>query len=198
MTHSPPPPTDRMKALYKHHVAIFGEPTDLIWFDTTEATKPSHFSQMHVGVWAADDDCDVTTLLTLGMSENQMVGTGVTRVELHFAIRASLSPEETHEAARFLVNLAEYPFDHNLQLGWWHRLSEVGTIPCYPGKHKILLRPPFSNDTCREVTYDGETIRFLYVVPITAEENNMLSQGIDAYEDYLIENDLDPLGQREE
>lgn len=196
MTQSAEVPTDRMKALYHHHVALYGEPTDLIWFDPAKAAKKSHFAQLHVCVWAADEDCEVTTLTTLGMSEKEMVGPGVTRVELHFAIRAELSDEETHSVARFLANLAEYPFDHNLHLDWWQRLADVGVIPGFPGKHRILIRPPFTDDACREVTYDEQTIRFLYLVPLTSEENRILAEeGISSYVDYLVRNELDPLGQ---
>ena len=188
-------PTERMKALYQHNVGNWGEPRDLIWFDPAITVRPTQLSRIQVCVWPADDNCDVSTFATLGMSEREMLGSGVSRVELHFAIRAFVTQDQAHQVARFLANVAEYPFENELRIDWWHRLRDAGNIPMFPGKRRLLFRPPFTEGANGYITWASESIRFLYLVPLTDEQAEVLSRGKDAYEQYLIDNELDPLGE---
>ncbi|MDX1692477.1 MAG: suppressor of fused domain protein [Ketobacteraceae bacterium] len=189
-------PSERMKALFEHFADQWGEPEHLIWFDPEDTNVPGSLEKLHVGVWPAADDCEVNAFVTFGMSDLKMPG-DVPYAELQFAVRGQLTTEELHEGARFLANLAEFPFHNRTGLDWWRRISQAGEVPFFPQSSGILFRPPFSEDDCAEFTRGDDVIRFLFVVPMTPEENALLEeQGIDAYEEYMINNQLDPLGHR--
>jgi hypothetical protein len=186
-----------MKNIYGYYADRWGESEHMIWFDPARATPASRLPRLHVAVWPADDDCDVTTLVTLGVSDLELDRCDRNRIEFHWAVRGHLGKDEIQLAATFLANLAEYPFDHGRCLDWWHRLNHPGSIPFFPDATALLLRPPFSDGEQGDLCFDGEHIRTLYVVPLNATEAKVLSQdGIDAYQHYVECNQLDPLGTR--
>jgi hypothetical protein len=191
-------PTERMKALYHHFTEKWGEPEHLIWFDPNQAGRKCALEKIHIGVWPSDEECDVNSFVSFGMSEVEMGGSGSSnRAELQFAIRGNLTNEEIHEVARFLANVAEYPFANNLTLDWWHSLGDSGKVPCFPEVSKILFRPSFSDSACSDATYQNETIKFLFIVPLTEEESHIITvHGPEAYENYMEENGFDPLGHK--
>lgn len=191
-------PTDRMKALYHHFADKWGEPEHLIWFDPHLADRNCVLKKIHIGVWPSDDECDVNSFVSFGMSEAEMgcSGSGA-RAELQFAVRGKLTYEQIHEAARFLANVAEYPFANNLTLDWWHSLRDAGKVPCFPEVSKILFRPSFSESACSDAVFGNETIKFLFIVPLTEEESHVIIvHGPEAYENYMADNDFDPLGHK--
>lgn len=191
-------PTERMRALYHHFADDWGEPEDLIWFDPKLASVECALERIHVGVWPSDEECDVNSFVTFGMSEMEMGDTGSgSRVELQFAARGSYSRDEIHNAARFLANVAEYPFANNLTLDWWHSLGHAGKVPFFENVTKILFRPSFTGDACSYSGYGAETIKFLFIVPLTEDESHVITRhGPAAYEDYMEKNGFDPLGHK--
>lgn len=186
----------RMMFLYEGFAESWGEPDHLIAFDPEEAQGSDSLQRLQVAVWRADERCDVTSFVTLGMSDLQMQGQ-LPYAELQFAVRGALSDEDIHQGAQFLANMAAFPFHNHISLDWWSRISQAGAVPLFPESSGILFRPPFDEDDPAELEHKDDTIRLLVLVPMTAEENAILSEdGIDAYEDYMIENGLDPLGHR--
>lgn len=189
-------PTERMKSLYHHFIDKWGEPKHLIWFDPKQSKKGCTLQKIHVGVWPSDEDCDVNSFVTFGMSEKEMGGEGTgNRAELQFAVRGNISDEQIHETAKFLANVSEYPFEHNITLDWWHSLKNAGKIPFFDNTQKILFRPSFSETACSDINYGSELIKFLFIVPLTEIESHIITQhGPSAYEEYMEENGYDPLG----
>lgn len=191
-------PTERMKALYRHFTSKWGEPEHLIWFDPKQSNREGALKKIHIGVWPSDEECDVNSFVTFGMSEKEMGGEGTgNRAELQFAVRGNISDQEMHEAAKFLANITEYPFENNITLDWWHSLRNAGKIPFFDNAKKILFRPSFSDTACSDATYNDELIKFLFIVPLTEVESHIITKhGPDAYETYMEENNYDPLGHK--
>ncbi|MCG8610427.1 MAG: suppressor of fused domain protein [Pseudomonadales bacterium] len=191
-------PTPRMKALYRHFTDKWGEPDHLIWFDPNQATRNCTLKKIHIGAWLADEDCDVNSFVSFGMSETEMGHSGSgKRAELQFAVRGLLSKTEIHEIARFLANVAEYPFMNSLELDWWHSIRDAGSVPCFPKISKILFRPPFTESANASTSYNTEMIKFLFLVPLSEAENQILStDGPGAYEQYMTDNGFDLLGHK--
>jgi len=187
-----------MKALYHHFCEKWGEPEYLIWFDPKQASRECALEKIHIGVWPADEDCEVNSFVTFGMAEREMgnLGSG-NRAELQFAVRGRFTGDEIHKGAQFLANVVEYPFANNLVLDWWHSLRAAGDMPFFPDIQKVLFRPPFSESACSDAEYQGEIIKFLFLVPLTEVESTIItSQGPDAYEDYMVAHNFDPLGHK--
>src|SRR5207237_1195801 len=82
-------------------------------------------------VWPADDELDITTFNTLGMSERPIPGADYA-AEAHMGVRAYLRKPARERLARFLANVAEYPFQHGLTLDWWHVIADPGPVPQFP------------------------------------------------------------------
>ena len=119
-------PTDRMKRLYHHLVEHrWGEPADLIVFERSRAAVPGVLEQVHVAIWDADASSDVTSYMTLGMSELPIPKADY-RVELTLGVRGQLSREHRSQLATLLANLTEYPFTYQRKIDWWERLVNPG------------------------------------------------------------------------
>src|SRR4051794_10647766 len=99
-------PTAKMVRLYHDLVGRWGEPTDLFIFDGRELDRPLHVDLVHVPTWADDEECEATTLNTLGMSDWQMKGAAYF-TELHLACRELLEPAQRLDLARLLANVTE-------------------------------------------------------------------------------------------
>jgi hypothetical protein len=188
-----------MKRLYHYLVGRWGEPSDLIVFDGARATRPGTLEVVHIAVWMPGEDCDVATFFSLGMSEAVMAG-GNYRAELTLGRRGHLTPDLKGSLARFIANLAEYPFMYNLTLGWWERLADPGPIPGFPGCSQLLLAPDLG--TGDELRFDrfplpDEDVQVLRAIPITPHENHLLKDyGRTAFLDYWEESGVDIWGPR--
>jgi hypothetical protein len=100
-------PTERMKRLYHQLVDRWGEPADLIIFDSAQAAQPGVLDAVHVAIWGPDEECEVATFFSLGMSEVLMPYADY-RVELHLGRRGRLSAGDRAALAHFVANLSEY------------------------------------------------------------------------------------------
>lgn len=191
-------PTPKMLALYHVLCREFGgEPEDLWVFDPAELDDPPPVLLLtHVAVWPADENCDVTTFHTLGMSERLMTGADYF-AELHWAIRASLTEDQRLRVAQRLADLAAYPFEHDLKLGWWEVIRQAGPLPQFDGCRHILLHPRLADEGFDEIEHPDGTIKVLYVVPITPLERHLiLSHGSRDLVNHWAEDGTDVLRDR--
>lgn len=191
----PVAPSDKLKRLY-HQLTrhYFGEPGEMFVFD--EPSQPWHLPVIHVLVWRADEHCDVTTFNTLGMSDRHMIGADYFS-ELHLEFRGVISETEQVSVARYLADIAEYPFMHDRKLDWWERLANPGKIPLFPECTQILFHPALVEGALDVIDDDEGPVKLLYVVPITPTENHILREhGKDAFNDYVAENEIDILSNR--
>jgi hypothetical protein len=186
-----------MKRLYHHLVQHrWGEASDLIIFDRERAAIPGSLDQVHVGIWDPDGDCDVTSFMTLGMSELVMPGADY-RAELTLGVRGALSVETRRQIPVFLANVSEYPFAQNLKLDWWERLANPGAIPAFPDCSQLLLAPMFGDDDFRHFPEPDSDVRVLSCVPITPKEAHILKEhGRGAFLDYWDESGVDVFAPR--
>ncbi|OJT20829.1 hypothetical protein BO221_28395 [Archangium sp. Cb G35] len=171
-----PPPI--VRAVYEAHVKDYGEPDARLVFDaSTSATGTPPLSRTEVCIWRANDEVDVTSFLTVGMAERPMPGKAGLRAELHWGIRASLSEDEEHRAARFLANLACYPWQIEVTLDWWHTVVDPGSIPLFPHCSSVLFHPAFVETGLDCIQHEGQTVHILFVVPITRHERELVRRG---------------------
>jgi hypothetical protein len=154
--------------VYQAHVEHFGEPDESWVFDDGK-NGGAYPDRIDVLVWRPTDECEIATFATIGMSDRPMIG-AAHRAELHFAIKARLEQREEHSIARFLANLAMYPFQIGSFLDWWHTISQPGVIPFFSRARCVLLHPEFVRDGWSWIETSVSDVRILNVVPITEEE----------------------------
>ena len=190
-------PTLRMKRLYHHLVNHrWGEPADLIVFDRSRAAIPGALEQVHVAIWDSDERCDVTTFMTLGMSELMMPHADY-RAELSLGVRGRLSSDTRQGLPMFMANVAEYAFTHQRTLNWWERLAQPGEIPGFPDCPQLLLAPSFGEPPFKHFPAPDDDVKVLTLVPITAHEGQILKEhGAEAFLDYWEESGVDLFAPR--
>jgi hypothetical protein len=186
-----------MKRLYHYLVKHrWGEPADLIVFDRSRAAIPGALEQVHVAIWDADKRCDVTTFMTLGMSELLMPHADY-RTELTLGVRSPLAPDTRRRLPMFMANVAEYPFTHQRTLNWWERLTQPGEIPGFLDCPQLLLAPTFGDSPFKHFPAPDEDVKVLSLVPITAHEGHILKEhGPEAFLDYWEESGVDLFAPR--
>jgi hypothetical protein len=150
-----------MIRLYHQFQRLFGETTNLFVFDATENPHPVHLPLLHVPTWAADEHCDVTSLNTLGMSDRPMPGADEC-AELHLGFRGSLTEGERLDLARFLADVAEYPFQNGLRLDWWEIIPKAGHIPVFTGCRHLLLHPKLTEGGIEYLEDDEGPVKLIY------------------------------------
>ncbi|WP_035615173.1 suppressor of fused domain protein [Haloferula sp. BvORR071] len=160
-----------LREVYREHIDHFGEPTDSIVFDD-RVPCAGYPERIDVLIWDADDDCDMTTFATIGMSSIPLPN-AIYRAELHFAVRRHLDANGKQELGRFLANLAMYPFQTGEPLDWWHTLRDPGSIPLYQAASSALLHPRFVDEGWDTSMIGDQEVRILNVVPITPTERNL-------------------------
>jgi hypothetical protein len=187
-----------MKRMYHHLVKHrWGEPGDLVVFDRSRAAIPGALAQVHVAIWDADESCDVTTFMTLGMSELQMPNRD-DRAELTLGVRGPLAGDTRGRIPMFMANVAEYPFTNRRTLNYWERLTQPGEIPGFPDCAQLLLAPMFGETPLRFPAPD-EDVRVLSLIPITAREGDILKEhGPEGFFDYWKKSGVDLFAPRRE
>jgi hypothetical protein len=185
-----------MIRLYHRLTQRWGEPTDLFVFDAREMDHPVNLQLLHVPSWGADKRCEVTSLNTLGMSEQRMRGARYF-AELHLAFRGKLREKQRLDLARLLADVAEYPFQNRLKLDWWEIIPTVYRIPVFTGCRHLLLHPKLVTEGMDKIEDEDGTVKLLYVVPITPLERHLLAEhGRQAYLDYIKDEGVDILADR--
>jgi hypothetical protein len=159
------------KAVYGDFIERFGEPDLALMYDehSAKAATPLHLENVMVMAWRPTDDLEMTTFATVGMSARDVPGASH-RLELVFSIGVRLDEDTESRATRFLANMAQYPWDHERALDWWHILRNPGPIPGFPGCSAILFHPKFVESGCDHVHFGETTVHLLNVVPITELE----------------------------
>jgi hypothetical protein len=160
-----------LREVYREYLAHFGEPAHSIVYDDGKVPE-GYPSRVDVFVWEPDEECEMCTFATIGMSAVPLPK-AKHRAELHFAVRRALGMEEIGEVTRFLANLAMYPFQTGEPLNWWHTLSNPGKIPLYTSTGCLLLHPRFAGNGWDRIETDEACVHFLNVVPITREEKDL-------------------------
>ena len=191
-------PTPKMIRLYHQlTVHLFGEPEDLWVYDPANLANPSPLLRLtHVAAWPADRKCDVTGFNTLGMSRRKMKGADY-YTELHMAIRRRLTKPQRERVARFLANVAQYPFDHNRCLDWWHVLNNPGEVPFFPHCPHLLFHPRLTPQGHDQIDDPQGLVKLLFVVPITPLEHHLLTaHGPASFREHVTENRIDLLRDR--
>jgi hypothetical protein len=152
-----------MKRLYHDLVEHrWGEPADLIVFEGSRAAVAGALEQVHVAIWDAGGDCDVTSFMTLGMSERPMPEADY-RTELTLGVRGTLTSKVRRQLPVLLANLSEYPFRWRRRLDWWERLVDPGAIPGFPGCSELLLAPMFGDSEFTHFPAPDDDVKVLSV-----------------------------------
>lgn len=175
-----------LRKVYDEHIDHFGEPSESITFEDGKLID-GFPPRIDVLIWHADDQCDMTTFSTIGMAVAPLAKASY-RAELHFSVRRTLSREETNHVARFLANLAMYPFQVGEPVDWWHTLSNPGNIPLFKTAQCVLFHPRFVKDGWDSISTDEGEVHILNVIPITREEKDL--RKVSAIQDRLEELDM--------
>ncbi|MFL6657243.1 MAG: suppressor of fused domain protein [Massilia sp.] len=181
-----------------HHYLVehrWGEPSTIQIYDRSKTVSRAPL-RFHVVAWNADEECDVTTFMTVGMSELLMPQSDY-RVEMTLAVRGELTQDQRIGLADFLANLAEYPVMYDRRLDWWERLINPGVIPAFPACSQILIAPPFGDDPFERFPSPDDDVKLLWMIPITAREGHILkTQGRSAFLDYWEAEGVDIFSPR--
>jgi hypothetical protein len=155
----------------KEHILRFGEPDLALAYDESKALPATIPALKHLLVmcWRPTQEVDITTFATIGMSARPVPGASY-RLELHFSLRGRIADDVERSVTRFLANLANYPWDHERALDWWHVLRNPGRIPAFPNCSSVLLHPRFTPEGWDHLHHENEVVRLLNVVPITEAE----------------------------
>ncbi len=113
-------PSEVVKAVYHEHIHNFGEPAESIRYeDPPNKDTVSYPAFIDVMVWPPEQDLNITTYATIGMSDKEMSEPN-SRAELHFGIEGCLDKETSAKITIFLANLSLYPFMNKTFFDWWH------------------------------------------------------------------------------
>jgi hypothetical protein len=182
--------------MYRYLANLFGEPEDLWTFDPLEVPQPNPLRLCFVPAWPARGPDETTEFNTLGMSEDPMPGTE-RFAELHYSHRGVMDKDQRLEVARFLANLALYPFYHGLALGPWEVIPEPGRIPGRSGCRHVLLCPQTAPGEIEALATPYGDVQLLFVIPITPAERQILrSGGRAAFAEYVLNAGVDLLSDR--
>ncbi len=190
-------PSEIVKNVYREHIEKFGEPAQSFRYDNQSSDNGISYPQfVDVMIWVPDEDVNMTTFATIGMSDKAMKGVDY-RVELHLAVEGALDENTTGKLTIFLANLSLYPFMNSTYFDWWHTVPNAGNIPGFPSTQSLLLHPAFVKDGWDLICTDLGHIKIINIVPITKEEQQMSKEkGINALLDYLDENEISYFARR--
>lgn len=185
------PIPDITKHVYREHIARYGEPDLALMYDKTTAPagRALPLEQVLVMCWRPDEDVGITTFATVGMSSRLVPGTPV-RLELHFSIEGHVEERVERAATRFLANMANYPWDHQRALDWWHTLVNPGPIPGFPHCSSILFHPRFTPDGWDHLHFEDKVVHILNAVPITERERSLVASSRQDLLDYWSDSDV--------
>ena len=103
-------PPGIVRGVYDAHVGAWGEPDEVIVFDGARVEDPPPLLRTDVFVWRASAGRTFTAFATGGMSARAMPGDDSFRAELCMGVRGSLDERAEYDIARFLADLATYPW----------------------------------------------------------------------------------------
>lgn len=165
-----------LQEVYQAHIDHFGEPDDSWTFDDGKESA-IYPNRIDVFIWSATAECDITTFSTIGMSDRKMSG-AAHRAELHLGLRLKTEKEDDALIARFLANLAMYPFQIGSFIDWWHTVSKPGKIPFHTSADCVLFHPRFVSEGWDSIATSSGEVRILNVIPITKKEKDLKSRAL--------------------
>lgn len=184
-------PSERARRLYHQLTSRWGKASRIHQVGDPETADSRTFDSIDLAIWDTDEDCDVMSYFTLGMSERVMEGADY-RVELTLGVRGQPTRSEKRDLGLLLANLTEYPFMYDRKLDWWETLSDVGRIPFFSGCSKLLLSPMFGDEPLKRFESPDDDVKILSIVPITPLEHEILrTRGRAAFLDYWEESGVD-------
>lgn len=137
-----------------------------------QGSEQSHLpSEIQLLLWHPDQHSDLSTLVTLGMSDLPMANGE--RAELHMAWEGQLSQDQESSLVEFLANLALYPFLSGQSAHWWQIIALDGEIPMFKGKKALVFHPPFHEEGWALAETSAGPVRILNVVPISDDEQTL-------------------------
>ena len=185
-----------MISLYHHLADQMGEAANIIEYDETMASEPSHLPFVHIAIWDAKSDDDLTILHTLGMSEKYMNNADYL-VELCWHIRGKLSEDNKHHCSQFMANLTEYPFMYDLKLDWWEHLVDPGDVPMFSGCKTLLLGPALSEIALMPFPRSDSVVKVLHIYPLTDLETHMVADhGREEFVEFAEKRKIDLFSDR--
>jgi len=184
-------PSRIVKKVYKEHIEKFGEPTQSFRYDNPPNNDGITYPPfVDIMVWFPDEDVNITTFATIGMSDRKMKGVEH-RVELHMAVEGILDENTIGKLAIFLANLSLYPFMNSTHFDWWHTIPDAGKIPGFISTESLLLHPSFVKDGWDIICTEWGHIKIINVVPITKKDQQLSKEkGINYLLNYLSDNDI--------
>ncbi len=184
-------PAEIVKEVYHEHIRKFGEPALSLRYDNPPSYDENVYpSYIDVMVWPPEEDINITTFATIGMSEKVMPGCEH-RAELHFAVEGALDEELTNQITMFMANVSLYPFMNTTYFDWWHTLPNINRIPGFPSAASLLFHPAFVKDGWDIICTSEGHVKILNLVPITKEEHALFREkGINFMLDYIDENEI--------
>ena len=189
--------TQIVEGVYQEHIAKFGEPSSSVRYDNPPSNNSEIYpSFIDVMVWQPEEDVNMTTFSTIGMSEKSMQG-AEHRAELHFSVEGTVDEELASEITMFMANVSLYPFMNATFFDWWYTLPNVNENPGFPSAGGLLLHPAFVEDGWDLICTDEGQVKIINLVPITKEEHALSKeQGIDSMLDYMDEHEISFFKQR--
>ncbi|MFB3429305.1 MAG: suppressor of fused domain protein [Phycisphaerales bacterium] len=150
-----------------HYERLFGPMHEYVFHSTD-------IKQVHIDVYQfpPTKDRPYWTLITGGMSDERQL---LLEPDTHRSPRAEIIMY-VREPRRWMFTdmkiLAEFPFDENTVLHWWHTVP-IG-VPINRQKSDLnayfFLPPYFENPELSKLKIDGDGVDFLWMQPITEAE----------------------------
>ncbi|MEY9932739.1 hypothetical protein ABH926_007390 [Catenulispora sp. GP43] len=134
---------------------------------------PGPVARLDVFIYRPADPAGLTTFVTVGMSTGPMPaadGTEGGRAELWLSRAGLLAPEDEHQIAMQLANLAVYPWKTGRAVSWAQIVGFEQDFPTFPGCQAVFLAGPLLADTPDWLDTCEGRVRVITVVPITQEE----------------------------
>lgn len=185
--------------VYRDTIEHFGEPDHSVVFDEPPPPAGSGWPMLiDVFQWNPTTELDMYSFSTLGMSDGDQLGKGI-RTELHFAVRGSgVETTALQGVPKFLANLALFPFIHSTCFDFYHSVRKPGPIPCFDQCVGLVFLPAFVRNGWDTVSFEGQEIRLLNVVPIAKAEYEYRDQnGTRSLYDYWAKHGIDIFSNRE-
>jgi hypothetical protein len=191
-------PSQIVKSVYKELINHFGEPDNSVRFGNGQPVNGEEHlpSFVDVFIWKSDEEVDINTFSTVGMSDKAMSGADF-RSELHFSVRGNLTDAEIKTICTFLANISVYPFIQNTHFDWFQILSNPGQIPCFEKATSIIFHPAFIENGWDVIKNKEKLIKILNVVPITENERQLMKdKGFSALAEHFEKNNIDLFNRR--
>ena len=185
---------DQLRFIYFEYLQRYGKPKGYFTYKP-ECKSEELPSEILVLYWQSTGSNPKTHFTTLGMSSKPMEDGQI--AELRLSVRGLFTGDDIIAFTRFLANFTMYPFLHDFSVDWWNIIVDVGQVPVYPNSSALFVHPGPSEKGNGDIAMGDQTIKLFNVVPLTAEESDMVQeQGVVQLLDYLEQNEIDMLQVR--